>query len=142
MNRFNTTLTGCKHLCATAAGLSVFLGHLPAMAAAEAAEDRITVVARAEDATDAGEGLFASRSRTATKSDTPLLEMPQSISVITRRQLDDQNVRSLNEVLRYSPGVGTEQWGTFQRWDQRWHPERSLSHRRIWDNGRHGALSA
>lgn len=118
MNRFNTTLTGCKHLCATAAGLSVSLGYLPAMAAAEPAEDRLTVVAEAEGAGDAGEGLFANRSRTATKSETPLLETPQSISVITRRQLDDQNVRSLNEALRYTPGVGAEQWGGVTALDQ------------------------
>lgn len=47
----------------------------------------------------------------ATKTDTPLLEVPQSVSVITRQQLDRQNVQSVTEALRYVPGVKTETYG-------------------------------
>ena len=50
-------------------------------------------------------GYIAVNSVTATKTDTPLLDVPQSVTVITRQQLDDQAVRSLGEVLRYVPGV-------------------------------------
>ncbi len=50
-------------------------------------------------------GYVARRSATATKTDTPLVETPQSISVITRDQLETQNVRTVNEALRYSPGA-------------------------------------
>jgi catecholate siderophore receptor len=42
---------------------------------------------------------------TATKTDTPLLDIPQSIQVVTRQQLDDQAMRSLGDVLHYVPGV-------------------------------------
>ncbi len=42
---------------------------------------------------------------TATKTDTPLLDVPQSIHVVTREQLDDQAQYSLGEVLRYVPGT-------------------------------------
>ncbi|WP_372706929.1 TonB-dependent receptor [Brevundimonas sp.] len=50
-------------------------------------------------------GYVAVNSVTATKTDTPLLDIPQSVTVFTRAQLDDQAVRSLGEVLRYVPGV-------------------------------------
>ncbi|WP_298951281.1 TonB-dependent siderophore receptor [uncultured Methylobacterium sp.] len=56
-------------------------------------------------------GYVASRSVVATKTDTPILETAQSISVIGRKQLEDQNALTLNQALRYTPGVTTEQRG-------------------------------
>ncbi|HYE47412.1 MAG TPA: TonB-dependent siderophore receptor [Caulobacter sp.] len=50
-------------------------------------------------------GYVAVDSVTATKTDTPLLDIPQSINVVTREQLDDQALYSLGDVLRYVPGV-------------------------------------
>lgn len=55
--------------------------------------------------TGASEGYVASNSVTATKTDTPLLDIPQSISVVTREQLEDQSHHSLADVLRYVPGT-------------------------------------
>lgn len=45
---------------------------------------------------------------TATKSDIPLIETPQSISVVTRKRIVDQEVNTLAEALRYMPGVQAE----------------------------------
>lgn len=45
------------------------------------------------------------RSVTATKTDTPLLDVPQSISVVTERQINDQQMLSLGDVVRYVPGL-------------------------------------
>ncbi len=59
-----------------------------------------------------GVGYVATRSETATKSDTPIIETPQTISVITRKQMDDQNVQSVPQALRYTSGVVAEQRGT------------------------------
>jgi len=56
-------------------------------------------------------GYVATQSTTGTKTDTPLIETPQSISVITRGQLEAQNVNSLAEVLRYTPGIQGETFG-------------------------------
>ncbi|QDP19257.1 TonB-dependent receptor [Sphingomonas xanthus] len=42
---------------------------------------------------------------TATKTDTPLEDVPQSISVITAQQIADQSLRSVGDVLRYVPGT-------------------------------------
>ncbi|MFS7250679.1 TonB-dependent siderophore receptor [Rahnella rivi] len=54
---------------------------------------------------------IAQQSNSATKTDTPLLEVPQSVSVITRERMDRQNVQSVTEALRYVPGVKTETYG-------------------------------
>ncbi|MEN4931969.1 TonB-dependent siderophore receptor [Erwinia billingiae] len=51
------------------------------------------------------------QSSTATKTDTQLLEVPQSVSVVTRERMDRQNVQSVTEALRYVPGVKTETYG-------------------------------
>jgi catecholate siderophore receptor len=51
------------------------------------------------------EGYVASQTVTATKTDTPLIDVPQTITVVTRDQLDDQAQRSMADVLRYVPGV-------------------------------------
>jgi catecholate siderophore receptor len=51
------------------------------------------------------EGYLATDSVTATKTDTPLIDVPQTISVVTRERLDDQAQRSMAEVLRYVPGT-------------------------------------
>lgn len=55
--------------------------------------------------TGKAEGYLASDSVTATKTDTPLLDVPQSITVVTRERLDDQAQRSIGDVLRYVPGT-------------------------------------
>jgi iron complex outermembrane recepter protein len=68
------------------------------------ASDTVTVQAEA--------GYVASDSTLATKTDTPLLETPQSISVITRQQMDAQAPQSINEAVRYAPGIVPESQGT------------------------------
>ena len=56
-------------------------------------------------------GYTASRSVVATKTDTPILETAQSVSVIGRQQIEDQNALTINQALRYTPSVTTEQRG-------------------------------
>ena len=63
-------------------------------------DDRNTIIV-----TGASDGYVASNSITATKTDTPLLDIPQTINVVTREQLDDQAHHSLGDVLRYIPGT-------------------------------------
>lgn len=50
-------------------------------------------------------GYVAVASATATKTDTPIAEVPQAISVITRDQMDEQGIQTVPEALRYSAGV-------------------------------------
>ena len=44
----------------------------------------------------------------ATKTPTPVIEVPQGISFITADQLEDQAITQLSEALRYVPGVSLE----------------------------------
>lgn len=64
-------------------------------------------------------GYVANRSLTATKTDASLIETPQSISVITRDQMQAQDAQSLNQILRYTAAVIPESRGaTASRLDQ------------------------
>jgi catecholate siderophore receptor len=65
---------------------------------------RVTVTAE-----HVSDGYLAGRSRTATKTDTPLVDVPQSVSVVTRDLIRDQSMQSLMDVARYVPGAGMAQ---------------------------------
>lgn len=56
-------------------------------------------------------GIVAQQSAAGTKTDTPLVETPQSISVISAQQIKDQGAKSVGEALRYAPGVVAEEYG-------------------------------
>lgn len=62
-------------------------------------------------------GYVADRSSTALKVDIPLMETPQSVSVVTAEQIRDQASPNLQEVLRYTPGVRHELYGVDNRGD-------------------------
>ena len=67
--------------------------------AAEAADAPAIIVYGRPD------GYDIEKTRSATKTETPLIDVPQTVSVLSREQLDDQGVESLNDALRYVPGV-------------------------------------
>lgn len=56
-------------------------------------------------------GYVAHVSTAGTKTDTPLIKTPQSVSVVTRDQMDIQNVQSVAQALRYTSGINPEQRG-------------------------------
>lgn len=72
-----------------------------------------TVIVNADHETATGPvvGYVAKRSATGTKTDTPLIETPMSISVITRDQMDAQGIQTVEQALRYTAGVLTEVTG-------------------------------
>ncbi len=51
------------------------------------------------------DGYTAVGTSSATKTNTPLKNIPQSISVVTKQQTDDRGSKSLGEALAYVPGV-------------------------------------
>ncbi|MBN8955652.1 MAG: TonB-dependent siderophore receptor [Rhizobiales bacterium] len=59
----------------------------------------------------------ASQSVTGTKTDTPILEVPQSISVVPREQVETQRTQGLQETLRYTPGASIEPNGSSSQFD-------------------------
>jgi Outer membrane receptor for monomeric catechols len=50
-------------------------------------------------------GYVARSTRSATRTDTPLRDVPQSATVLTREVLADQSVQSMADVVRYIPGI-------------------------------------
>jgi iron complex outermembrane receptor protein len=56
-------------------------------------------------------GYVTNRTTSGTKTDTPLIEIPQSISVINRNEMDIRGVQFFTEALRYVPGVTVDQFG-------------------------------
>lgn len=70
----------------------------------------VTVQAEGENARGPVRGYVATRSATGTKTDTPLLETPQSISVVGRDQITSQGSQSVAQSVRYTPGVN-DIWG-------------------------------
>ena len=54
-------------------------------------------------------GIYANSTSVATKTNTPLLNIPQSISVVTKDFISDQNYQNFTDVTRYVPGVAVHQ---------------------------------
>jgi iron complex outermembrane receptor protein len=84
----------------------------PDAAAAAGAEG-----ARGETATGPVRGYLANQSGTGTKTDTPLRETPQSITVVTADRVTDQGALTVQETLRYVPGVFADAYGPDARGD-------------------------
>ncbi|MBK1615511.1 TonB-dependent siderophore receptor [Rubrivivax gelatinosus] len=85
-------------------------------AAAEALP-AITARATAETATGPVRGYVARRSATATKTDTALLDTPQSVSVVGAERIEALGATRLSEVLAYTPGVDGAIYGNDSRYD-------------------------
>ena len=73
--------------------------------------DGTGTVASLQDPVGPGIGYVATRTVAGTKTDTPVLEVPQSVSTVTRQQIEDQRPEDLNAALRYTPGVIAESEG-------------------------------
>lgn len=52
-----------------------------------------------------GTGYTADRTRSATKTDTPLRDVPQSVTVVTKQIIADQGMQGMADVVRYVPGI-------------------------------------
>jgi iron complex outermembrane receptor protein len=65
----------------------------------------ITVEGQAESAFGPVEGYVATRNSTGAKTDTAISEVPQSVSVVTRDQIEARGARTESDVLAYTAGV-------------------------------------
>ncbi|MFG1391584.1 TonB-dependent siderophore receptor [Xanthobacter agilis] len=55
---------------------------------------------------------------TGMKMDVPLREVPQSVSVVTRQQMQDRGVQTLSDAIDYSAGVSASPYGEDARFEQ------------------------
>ncbi|MGE8497274.1 MAG: TonB-dependent siderophore receptor [Pseudomonas sp.] len=69
-----------------------------------------TVTGQGLGVTTEGSGSYTTGQTTAaTRLPLTLRETPQSISVITRQQMDEQNLRNISDVLQQTPGIKVNQ---------------------------------
>ncbi|POA19076.1 TonB-dependent siderophore receptor [Pseudomonas sp. FW300-N1A1] len=80
-------------------------------------ETAVIGVGDSESAWGPAAGFVATRTAAGTKTDTAIVEVPRSMSVITREQLDDRQVLNLNDALRYTAGVQSSGYGSDSRAD-------------------------
>lgn len=91
--------------------LPVFTASVHAAADTRAADtvlDDVQVTASAPQS-NLNVGYQALTNSSAVKTDTPLIDLPQSLTVITPELIKDQNIRSVSEAVRYTPGVSVAQ---------------------------------
>ena len=65
----------------------------------------IVVTGQGENPTGPVQGFVANTGLSATKTNTPLIETPQSISVVTKDQITATDAETLSEALTYTPGI-------------------------------------
>ncbi|BDW88247.1 TonB-dependent siderophore receptor [Thalassospira tepidiphila] len=74
--------------------------------------------AEAYDPADAVTDSFvASRSRTASKTDTPILDDSAAVSVVTEKEMQTRNVQDLQQAVSYTAGVQAGEYGSDVRYD-------------------------
>lgn len=83
----------------------------PAPAPVEISEQVGTAAGTAtETATGPVDGIVATRTATGIKTDTPLLEVPRTVNVVTKDQIEQQNAQTIGQALRYTPGIMLEKY--------------------------------
>jgi iron complex outermembrane receptor protein len=78
--------------------------------------DAVTVEAQSNEILKQ-EGYVAKQDRIGTKVDTPIAQIPQAISVVTQKQIEDQEPRTLNEALTYTASANPNSFGFDSRFD-------------------------
>jgi iron complex outermembrane receptor protein len=58
-----------------------------------------------ETATGPVNGIVATRTATGIKTDTPLIEVPRTVNVVTKDQIEEQRAQTIGQALRYTPGI-------------------------------------
>ncbi|RZT39414.1 TonB-dependent siderophore receptor [Cupriavidus agavae] len=101
-------------LRAVAVGAALLAALPPAGAAgSETILPTVSVTGQAAEPPSEATGAYTTETATiGSKLPASLKETPQSISVITRQRMEDQNLTTLDEVLRQVPGVTTDLSGT------------------------------
>lgn len=111
-------LRSLRALCRGTTALVIIAGATAAVAqeGGNAAADKDRPLSMEEIIVSAPE-YVPSASRSALKDDAPLVEIPQSVTLISRDQIDLLNWSSLQDAMRYTAGVTGENFGPDDRYD-------------------------
>jgi len=78
-------------------------------------DTNVNAAGDSESAWGPTQGFRATRTAAGTKTDTALAEIPRSVSVATRDQMQDRAVQNLDDAVRYMPGVIASSYGSDSR---------------------------
>lgn len=102
--------------CLRASAISTFAMTLASTASAQgqAAQDgqklgSVTVTDTAINDQEAETSYKVTRGTSAMRTDTPLIDVPQTVNVVTVKQIEDQAANSIGDAIRYVPGVFSAQ---------------------------------
>lgn len=98
----NKALRGTQVFCA----LMMSLPTLAAQTETAPNEPQVLRKVRVEESVEASEGYNAPSSSTATKTNAPLRDIPQTVNVIPAEVIADQHATSLQDVMKNVPGIG------------------------------------
>ena len=112
-----------KHLVASSALVTVSL----AMTGAGWAQDSssgdqtqlktIVVDGKSDRAVGPDATIVAKGTATGTKTDTPVIDVPASVSVVTQKELEARHVDSVQQAVAYTSSVFTDEFGNDDRYD-------------------------
>ena len=77
----------------------------------------VVVTGQKEESDGPVHGFVARRSATGTKTDTPIVETPQSISVISADRIEAIGAVTVKDALAYTPGINAAPYGSDSRYD-------------------------
>lgn len=109
-----------------AVSVCALVAAMPGLAQGTIELEQITIEGEATD------GFFgeavATGTGTITKTGDAIAETPRSVSVVTEQQLQQRGARTVEDALKYTPGVTAGQWGLDARSD--WSLVRGFTPRR------------
>ncbi|MDQ0317996.1 iron complex outermembrane receptor protein [Pararhizobium capsulatum DSM 1112] len=101
---------------------------LPSLGFAQDADDQTTRLetlrvngdgnGEAQTISEDNDTVVPTRAISALKTDTPLIETPRAVSVVTRKEIEERGATDMIQAARYSSGVTTGAFGYDPRFDQ------------------------
>ncbi|WAP70631.1 TonB-dependent siderophore receptor [Jiella pelagia] len=106
--------------CGTALGLiqpSIALGQDAGTPATQIELDTVVIDGGTGSAVGPDATIVARDTAVGSKTDTPILDVPAAVSVVTEDEMRQRDVDNLDEVLAYTAGVSSDIYGSDDRYD-------------------------
>jgi iron complex outermembrane receptor protein len=79
--------------------------------------ETIVVTGKSDRVVGPDQTIVAEDTATGTKTDTPIVDVPASVSVVTQKELEARHVESLQQAVAYTSSVLTDEFGNDDRYD-------------------------
>lgn len=79
--------------------------------------EAIVVTGKSDRAIGPDETIVATETATGSKTDTPVIDLPASVSVVTQKELETRHVESVQQAVSYTAGVFADEFGNDDRYD-------------------------